>query len=208
MTRYICLFHGPHYLNARLSTAAPRLDLELNQHALIDPEVSEQVKNSIFRQHWYLTGGLVVLSLFDTKLSNNIRASIANTLLQTPKPATYPPVKPVFLNDILEGVDPGQQSFVGPRSWLLFRSLGFENNHEWLTQLPAEWPKYKEYIEMNNVVLTLEVVNDNAEKEIKNVQECAMSSLDGELRQNIVIVSNSHRAKIASFLKRDMEEQL
>ena len=57
---------------------------------------------------------------------------------------------------------------------------------------------------MNDVVLTLEVVNGNAEKEIKNVQEYVMSSLDGELYQNIVIVSNSHRAKIASFLKRDM----
>ena len=52
------------------------------------------------------------------------------------------------------------------------------------------------------------MVNDNAEREIKNVQEYAMSSLDGELRQNIIIVSNSHRAKIASFLKGDMEEQL
>ena len=173
------------------------------QYALVDPEVSEQVKNSIFRQQRYLTEELVVSSLFDSKLSNDIRASIANTLLQTQKPATYPPAKPVFRNDILEGVDPGLQSFVGPRSWLLFRLLGYENNHEWLTQLPAEWPKYQEYIEMNDVVYTLEVVNDNAEREIKNVQEYAMSSLDGELLQNIVIVSNSHRAEIASFLKRD-----
>ena len=87
MAQYICLFHVPHYPKARLSAAAPRLDLELYQHmcqyALIDPEVSEQVKNSIFRQQWYLTEELVVLSLSDTKLSNDIRASIANTLLQT-----------------------------------------------------------------------------------------------------------------------------
>ena len=84
----------------------------------------------------------------------------------------------------------------------MFRLLGFENNHEWLTQLPAEWSKYQEYIEMNDVVLTLEVVNDNAEREIKNMQEeYAMSSLDGELRQNIVIVSNSHRAKITQITK-------
>ena len=34
MAQYICLFHGPHYLKARLSAAAPRLDLdlELYQH--------------------------------------------------------------------------------------------------------------------------------------------------------------------------------
>ena len=162
------------------------------------------VRHSIFLQQWYLTDELVVLSLFDTKLNNDIHASIANTLLQTPKPATYPPAKPVCRNDILEGADPGLQSFVGLQSWLLFRLLGFENNNEWLTQLPAEWPKYQEYIEMNVVVLTLEVANDNAEREIKNVPEYVMSSLDGELHQNIVIVSNSHCTKIASFLKRVM----
>ena len=212
MTQYICLFHGPHFLKARLAAEAPGLDLELYQnmcqYALIDPEVSDQVKNSIYRQQWYLTEELIVLSLFDTTLSNDIRASIAHVLLQTPKPATYPPAKPDFRNDILEGVDPHLQSFVGSRSWLLFRLLGFEHNHEWLTQLPTEWPKYQEYIEMNDIVLTLQVVNDNAEREIKKVQEYAMSSLDGELRQNMVIVSNSHRAKLASFLKQDMEDQL
>ena len=53
-----------------------------------------------------------------------------------------------------------------------------------------------------NVVLTLEVVNNNAEREIKNVQEYAMSSLDGELRQNIVIVSISYKETVCFNLYR------
>ena len=56
---YIALFHTPYFLQARLTSAAPRLDLTLWKHMCefetIDVDIAAAVKESIKRQQWYLT---------------------------------------------------------------------------------------------------------------------------------------------------------
>ena len=61
---------------------------------------------------------------------------------------------------------------------------------------------------MAAVVRELPVVNDTAKRSIKDIQDYANAANDGDRRGNIIIVSASHRIKIPSFLKKEMEENL
>ena len=59
LVQYIVLFHAPYFLQASLSTAAPRLDIRLwqqmKEYELIDEDIASAVMSSIKRQMWYLT---------------------------------------------------------------------------------------------------------------------------------------------------------
>ena len=59
LAQYIALIHVPYFLQALLSSAAPRLDLALwqdvTEYENIDEEIANAVKSSIKRQPWYLT---------------------------------------------------------------------------------------------------------------------------------------------------------
>ncbi len=61
---------------------------------------------------------------------------------------------------------------------------------------------------MARQVSNLEVVNDSAERGIKDIQDYANSAQDGGHREKIAIVSSSHRIKLPEFKKNEMEEEL
>ena len=73
----------------------------------------------------------------------------------------------------------------------------WENNNKGTSA--AEWPHDQRYVEMGAIMGDLAVMNDTAERCVKDIQ-------DFDHRGNIV--SGSHRVKLPSFLKNEMEEQL
>ena len=68
------------------------------------------------------------------------------------------------------------------------------------------WKKLRAMIPNHKIVNRIVVVNDAAERGIKDIQEYANAAGDSEDRGNIVLVSNSHRVKIPVFSKNEMEE--
>ena len=132
MAQFISLFYMPYFLQARLSSEAPRLDLTLWRHMEVyekhDTDIADEVKKSINCQLWYLTEECVVLSLFDDGVSDNEKIELCQRLLAIPRPATFSPRKPTFPVQIL-AQNPDNlslSSFIGSRSWLIFHLL--ENN--------------------------------------------------------------------------------
>ena len=117
--------------------------------------MATEVKNSIFRQRWYLTEELSVLSLFDNGLPFDERSDIATTLLSFPRPQVFLPGQPSFPIDADETKI---QDLIGPRSWLLFDLLG--KSPEWLQSPAEEWENNDEYNEINRVIMNLSVTND------------------------------------------------
>jgi len=97
-------------------------------------------------------------------------------------------------------------SFLGPRSWLAFSLLG--NDDGWLDLPPAQWSGDGRYQEMASIMSDLAVVNDAADRGVKDIQDYANAARDGDQRGNIILVSGSHRIKMHSFLKNEMEENL
>lgn len=163
------------------------------------------MKQSILRHLWYLSEQLVVFSLFDTGLEDTTRQTLAQTLHQTPRPQAFQPGKPAFPTGRMEQA-PTLAAMIGRNSWLVFDLLG--SNGEWLTLPPAQWNTHAEYLSMREVLTNLAVVNDAAERGVKDIQDYANIARDGTCRERMILVSNSHRMKIQSFLKNEMEENL
>ena len=110
MTRFICLFYAPYFLQARLSTATPRLDLTLWQHMntyqKYDADEADQVTKSILGEPWYLTQECVVFSSFH-----------AEVLLTFQQAAAFGPKKPDFPSQTFQqGEELSLASFIGPNS--------------------------------------------------------------------------------------------
>ena len=210
LAQYIALFHAPYFLQASLASAAPRLDITLWQHmsdfSAIDPEISAAVQASIKRQQWYLTQECVVLSLFDDDLGDETRRSVADALLAVPNPGVFLPKKPDFPTDVLELPGSTLASFVGPRSWLPFQLLSLGSG--WLLLPVDEWVDDDGYKQMASIMRDLAVVNDTAERSLKDIEEYANAAHDGEKRGKIILVSNSHRFKLPEFLKNEMENNI
>ncbi len=160
---------------------------------MIDGPLALVLKQSLLRHLWYLTQHLVILSLFDQSMDSETKETIAMRLFYTPRPHVFAPGKPEFPKQAMEG-NQSMVELVGPQSWLLFNLIGA--NGAWLTMPCNQWPTAPEFIRMKVLVQNLAVVNDIAERGIKDIQEYAEAAMDGAYRGQIILVSNSHRLKL------------
>ncbi len=78
----------------------------------------------------------------------------------------------------------------------------------WLGLPQDRWEAEEDFRKMAAIAAKLAVVNDAAECGVKDVQDYANSARDGAYRECIVLVSNSHRIKLPTFLKNEMEEHM
>ena len=81
---YVVLFYVPYCFQAKQSTSAPRIDLELllelDQYFDVDPEAAEAAYAKMLRHLWYLGDELVCLSLFDENLSAETKYRIIKNM--------------------------------------------------------------------------------------------------------------------------------
>ena len=171
-----------------------------------DAPVAREVKSSILRHPWYLTEQLVVLTLFDNAADDALKLSMATALRETPRPAAFAPGKPRFPKRTLQAPDSTLASFIGPNSWLASSLLGMDG--AWLQLPPVEWTRDADYQQMSAILSDLAVVNDAAERCVRDIQEYANAANDGNQWGNIILVSTSHCVRIPTFLKKEMEENL
>ena len=172
----------------------------------INDSVSEEVKESLKRHMWYLTEECVPFALFDKDLVDEQKREIADALLRHPRPDQFAPQKPYFQLRNLQQDDVNLASFIGQRSWLLFHLLG--NTGAWVRKPVPEWEDDPEFIVMAGVVSDFAVVNDTAERGVKDVEEYANSANDSDKRGRIILVSNSHRMRLPEFKKNEMENNI
>ena len=148
----------------------------------------------------------VVFSLFDENLEDSTRRSIADALLASVNPGAFPAKKPEFQTDVLELPGASLSSFVGPKSWLPFQLLS--PGSAWLLLPVDQWQDDDDYQQMANIIEDLAVVNDTAERSVKDIEDYANAAHDGEKRGKIILVANSHRFKLPEFLKNEMEHNI
>ncbi len=212
MAKFIAVYYAPWFLQARSACRAPQLDIDLwkdmYEFQNVDREIAREVRKSLMRHLWYLTEELVIFAFFDRNLDNVTKQQMARVLRGIPRPATFPPGKPKFPREKLIQSGPAVQlsDLIGPKSWLFFHLV--QANGNWLRTHPNQWMNDQEYMRMYDIVKNLEVVNDAAEKGMKDVQEYAKIAKDGKYRDKIVLVSTSHRCKIPKFKKNEMENKM
>ena len=150
-----------------------------------------------------------MLGLFDEGLDDVTKSVMALRLNETPRPRNMRLGKPAFPDRRLSRDDDNDltlASFIGRMLWLIFELIDGES--DWLTLPPQQWQGNAHFQTMAMVVKNMNVVNDAAERGIKDVTEYANFARDGTYRDEIIIVSNSHRCRIPEFLKNEMEENL
>ena len=215
LAEYIALLHAPYFLQTPLAIAAPRIDRDFwvnvnNYQALfnvnaIEYDVLEAVKNSILLHLWYLTEQLVVFGLFDDELSLPERRAMAERLLSIQRPQNFGPSKPTFPTDLMSN-NPTLDVFIGPKSWLIFEKLNA--NGEWLKDDVDDWGDNEEYGKMKHLLMDLKVVNDLAERCVKDVEDYANASKDPEHRDNILLVATDHRGLFQDIRKGSLDQVL
>ena len=209
LAEYIALIHAPYFLKSPLAITAPRNDRDLWVD-LIDYRkcfrvnmaqscMIEAVQDSVKNHLWYLTQELVIFGLFDDGLDNAERKAMAAQLMRFPNTGNFEPGKPVFPTELMVQ-NPRLDTFVGPRSWLLFHILNA--NGVWLQRDVDEWDSDVEYTRMHACLRDLKVVNDLAERCIKDIQEYADLAKDSQYREDILIVATDHRGVFQDLRKR------
>jgi len=100
MVDFIALFYAKLFLRSRMSVFAPIDDFHFLSAMMWYREEDSQIANaviaSINRHLWYLTEELVVLALFNERLSDLTRRLLATKLFATPRPTSFNIGKPRF----------------------------------------------------------------------------------------------------------------
>ena len=89
---------------------------------------------------------------------------------------------------------------IGNRSWLLFHLL--QAGTAWLQNPVRTWTNDVEFQRVGAFLHDLSVVNDVAERCVKDIGEYAEMARDSTHRENILIVVNDHR-EVFQDLRRD-----
>ena len=208
LAEYIALLHAQYFLQSPLASAAPRLDrnfwISLNEYQQcfsvneVAYDVIEGVKKSVLLHLWYLTEQLVVLGLFDDDLPDDERKAVATKLMSTSRPSHFNVGKPAFPTDRMSG-HPSLDVFIGKNSWLLFHNLNATG--KWLERDVDKWKDDVEYIEIKKLLRDMKVVNDLAERCVKDTEDYADAAKDPIHRDNILLVVSDHR-RIFSDLRK------
>lgn len=147
---------------------------------------------------WYLAEELVVFALFDEALESHERKAMSDKLVAIPRPVIFKPGKPVFPTEKMTA-NPKMDDFVGERSWLLFHALNADGR--WLSDDVERWELDDEFKFMQNLLFDLKVVNDLAERCVKDVEDFANASKDPEHRDNVILVATDHRGLFKDLKK-------
>ena len=99
----------------------------------------------------------------------------------------------IYISNILVRQPDAPQlfEFVGSRSWLLFSLLNLNTAQMQLP--PTEWAQDADFIQFKSAVDNMNVVNDAAERAVKDVSDFADYCQDPNRRDDVVRVVNSHR---------------
>ena len=115
-------------------------------------------------------------------------------MLEAGRPQNFPPQKPEMKAHLLNNEDVELHSFVGERSWLLFERMNVDT--EWMQLPPSDWTGDPSYMAFKDDVDSLNVVNDCAERSVKDVTEFINYAKDLDSRDRVMMMVNHHRQLI------------
>ena len=212
---FICMFYTKHWFLAPIASDAPSTDLMLYKDMLnysYDPQVSDAILKKLKKHTWYMNQEFAPLNLFSNRVDEKVKVEIARKLL-TVKPKKnlkdygmgQPTTVPLPENK-LRGLELCVSDFVGHGSLFIFQTMGF--NHNWLRKPIHLWKNDSSYLEMEQYVKTLLVVNDSAERGIKLVSDYInILTKNSEEREDLLQVVEQHRQQYPDCNRSTLSKQ-
>lgn len=191
------------WFEAPQGAAAPANDLELLKRlaSYDDKDISRAAVSALSRHLWYLSEPLVSLSFFDSNTSLSVKREMVKALY---KEGSDNPAKRINI-DATSSSFQGKTvaDFVSQKSRDLFEALKLRS--EFLTVDPSEWDNRADYREALNVVESLKVVNDSAERAVALMQKFnSILTKNEDQKQYILQVVERHQDKFPNSLKKTL----
>lgn len=205
---FVTLFYLKPWLRAGFPSEAALLDLEFVQNLKhfekMHPEASKAVSEKVRRHRWYLGGELVGFSLFSENLMPNQKLAIANKIKTTKPDWSQRSIK--SSHDCLDNMR--LEDFVDSTTGLALEGLGIKLN-SFIHLHPKAWPQNQAYIDGQDIVNNLGVINDAAERKVKLMTEFNDFATKSEgTKQQIVKNTEYVRQQYPNFNKTTLSKPL
>ena len=170
------------------SAASANLDLYGRIKQFSKHKKKAEVGEAVLQRHtWYLTEELIPLSLFDAKLLEDTANRLAQKIGQLPE-SDLKIQKPTLPKICRNSAIP---DFVGPRSTVLFKSIGIK--HTFLAS-PGWRDHQLEYQQVKAVVKNVTTTNDYTERALATAYSGTMSKDEWSF-QDLVLIVEAHRKR-------------
>ncbi|CAH0562819.1 unnamed protein product [Brassicogethes aeneus] len=195
VTIYVrCWFQAP------VATSAPRNDLwllkNLKKFENINKAMSKKALTKFLGHLWYLSEELVALAFFDEEVSLEIKQKMVIALNE--EGPDYSP-KRITL-DLSHIEEKNIEDFVTSNTLRFFRILGIPS--AFLQKEPRLWEEDEDYKASREIVRSMRVVNDIAERGVALIEEFyKLITTDEEQKQFLLLVLDMNAKEEAKLLK-------
>lgn len=198
LSLFVSLIYGRYWNEATLAVKAPLNDANFISQLTDFPNqtISTIALKAIRRHLWYFSEHLIALSLFDPRITPEIKRIMVQNLQ---KPPTKKALKRLDGKTFQLQNPLPLQNFFTQRSKALFDLLitnGQEKSDSFLAKDPSEWHTDEIYIEMEKNAHQMKVVNDCAERDIALITKFNSSITKNEKqKQYLIRIVDLHRKK-------------
>ena len=207
----------PWWLTSPVASACPLNDLNLikalNTYKEIDSLASSSGMSAFSKHLWYLTEELLPLVLFCSSVDNEEKSKIVEEIKQHEQTDKCkgrvgtefgkPKFPDILSQDDIESL--ALSTFAGKDSWGFFRILRLDT--AFLDKSVESWKDDDTYLRAKEVVDSLAVVNDSAERGVKLCHDFLTTAKKDDNLQNILQVVENNRNQLPNQKKRTMSSK-
>lgn len=208
---FATLVYSSWWMTSNSAVDTPWNDLQLYKSLLrykvVNPDVSQSALHAFKLHLWYLTAEMIPLALWSSKVPDDERRALADSLLAVkPETALLAPQnrfgtgfgKPKFPATVT--LTTTLADFASIDSWYTFTLL--QLNAEFMTEKVANWPNSDAYHTSLCNLQSLNVVNDCAERGVKLSSDFLSSARKEEHYHNVLQVVEKDRKEKPNLRKR------
>lgn len=198
----ICCFIVKCYVQAWFSSPnaieAPLNDIlflkKLDEYKLYNKRISDVALKKIINHLWYLNPECVAFSIFDDRVDNSTKLKMAEKILSTYDSSINDDEEEIELKKKialkLEDVSQFIQKdllidLINSKSIGMFKR--FQISTQFLTIDPANWNNHEDYKVGKQIINSLKVVNDTAERGVKLIEEYNKKFTKNEEQKQLVL---------------------
>ena len=209
--REVCIFAVRVYLKAwmtaPLASNAPYNDLQLLQslinYSTIHPVIAKVASEKLANHLWYLSQDLIGLALFDSRVSVATKRLMVKAMRDVEE-AEDPLKRAVISLETFK--DKKLEDFVTKKSLVFFEKMQLPSN--FLQLDPEMWTAQDDFATSSEIVQTMNVVNDHAERGVALVQEFSgLLTQDEDQLQFLLQVVEEHRRAFPDSRKQTLTGQ-
>lgn len=218
--RDICIFIVRFYLRAWFRctkpSEAPNCDLlflrEMSEYKRIDKKIAEGVINKIVRHLWYLADECIALSFFDENVPNEVKRNMVLQLKSfdnEENDGETESCKRVIVTslEVESFILKPLSDFVTANTKNFFERFNIKTS--FLNKDPTFWEEDADFQEARAIVNNIQVVNDNAERGVKLIEDYnKILTKKEEEKQFLLQVVIDYRRKFPAHTKKSLTNEL